>query len=159
VTQNLFADDWDVEQSQSGYAWKRMRVARRLGGELLGASVYELPPGQGTWPYHLHWANEELVLVLEGTATLRTPDGERELERGDAVIFRRGPEGAHKLVNGSDRTARVLVVSTMIEPDIGEYPDSGKVGLFAGAAPGAPTPEGTLEAFYRLDQVGYFDGE
>jgi uncharacterized cupin superfamily protein len=159
VTQNLFADDWDIEQSQSGYSWKRMRVARRLGGELLGASVYELPPGQGTWPYHLHWANEELVVVLEGTATLRTPDGERELERGDAVIFRRGPEGAHKLVNGSDRNARVLVVSTMVEPDIGEYPDSGKVGLFAGAAPGAPTPEGTLEAFYRLDQVGYFDGE
>ena len=159
MTQNLFADDWDIEQSQSGYSWKRMRVARRLGGELLGASVYELPPGQGTWPYHLHWANEELVVVLEGTATLRTPDGERELERGDAVIFRRGPEGAHKLVNGSDRSARVLVVSTMIEPDIGEYPDSGKVGLFAGAAPGAPTPEGTLEAFYRLDQVGYFDGE
>jgi uncharacterized cupin superfamily protein len=159
VTENVFADDWDVEQSQPGYAWRRMRLGRRLGGELLGASVYELPPGQGTWPYHLHWANEELLVVLDGTPTLRTPDGERDLAPGDAAVFRRGPGGAHKLVNGSARPARVLVVSTMIEPEIGEYPDSGKVGLFTGAAPGAPVPERGREGFFRLDEVDYFDGE
>jgi len=159
VTANVFADDWDAEESQPGYARRRMRLGRRLGGELLGASVYELPPGQGTFPYHLHWANEELLVVLDGTPTLRTPGGERELAVGDAALFRRGPEGAHKVVNRSDRPARVLVVSTMIHPEIGEYPDSGKVGLFAGAAPGAPVPEGGLEGFYRLEEVGYFEGE
>ena len=66
--QNVFADDWDVEQSQPGYTWKRMRLARRLGGELLGVSVYELPPGEATWLYHLHYGNEELLLVLDGLA-------------------------------------------------------------------------------------------
>ena len=156
---NVFDDDWDVEESQPGYTWKRMRTGRRLGGEMLGASVYELPPGAGTWPYHLHHGNEELLLVLEGTPTLRTPDGERELSPGEAVIFRRGPSGAHKVWNASDRPARVLIVSTMVEPEIGEYPDSGKFGLFAGVAPGGVTDERTLEAFVGDERVDYFDGE
>jgi uncharacterized cupin superfamily protein len=159
VTENVFADDWDVEQSQPGFSWTRMRLGRRLGGEMLGASVYELPPGEATWPYHLHHANVELLLVLAGRPTLRTPEGERELAPGDAAIFRRGRAGAHTVVNHSDAPVRVLIVSTMVEPEIGEYPDSGKVGLFVGAAPGAPTPPGTLEAFYRLSEVDYFDGE
>ena len=156
---NVFADDWDVEQSQPGYTWKRMRAGRRLGGEMLGASVYELPPGQGTWPYHLHHANEELLLVLEGAPTLRSPAGERELSPGDAVIFPRGPAGAHQVRNASGRPARILIVSTMVEPEIGEYPDSGKFGLFAGVAPGGVTDERTLEAFVRDERVDYFDGE
>jgi hypothetical protein len=144
-------------EAHAGRATARGRAARR---ERLRA-----PAGQRTWPYNLHWGNEELLVVLEGTPTLRTPDGERELSVGDAAIFRCGRDGAHALVNGSSRPVRVLVVSTMIEPDICEYPDSDKVGLFAGGAraagavPGAPTPEGTLYAFVRLDEVDYFDGE
>jgi uncharacterized cupin superfamily protein len=156
---NVYSDDWDVEQSRPGYSWKRMRLGRRLGGELLGASVYEVLPGQGVWPYHLHHANEELLLVLEGELSVRTPEGERGLSRGDSLLFRRGPSGAHRAANRSDRPARVLIVSTMVAPEVGEYPDSGKVGLFIGAAPGAPVGEDDREAFYRLEQVDYFDGE
>lgn len=156
---NVFADDWDVEQSQPGFTWKRMRLGRRLGGELLGASVYELPPGERTWPYHLHHANEELLLVLEGTPTLRSSEGERELSPGDAMIFRRGPSGAHQVGNHSDRPARILIVSTMVEPEISEYPESGKLGLFAGAAPGRVADDRALEAFVRDERVDYFEGE
>ena len=156
---NVFDDDWDSEQSQPGYTWKRMRLGRRLGGELLGASVYDLPPGERTWPYHLHHGNEELLLVLEGTPTLRSPDGERELSPGEAVLFRRGPAGAHQVRNASDRPTRVLIVSTMVAPEIGEYPDSGKFGLFAGVAPGGVADGRTLEAFVPDDRVGYFGGE
>lgn len=155
---NVFGDDWDVEQSQPGFAWKRIRLGRRLGGELLGASVYELPPGERSWPYHLHHANEELLLVLEGAPTLRTPAGERELAPGDAALFRRGEEGTHQVVNHSDRPCRILVVATMFEPEITEYPESGKIGLFAGEAPGGDR-EFRLHGFFRTDEVGYFDGE
>ncbi|HEX5763200.1 MAG TPA: hypothetical protein VFY04_08785, partial [Solirubrobacterales bacterium] len=63
---NVFSDDWDVEQSEPGFSWKRMRLAGRLGGEKLGASVYELPPGERSFPYHLHHANEEMLVVLDG---------------------------------------------------------------------------------------------
>lgn len=156
---NVFADDWDVEQSEPGYTWKRLRVGRRVGGEMLGASLYELPPGQGTWPYHMHHANEELLLVLAGTPTLRSPEGERELAPGEAVIFRRGPSGSHAVRNASNQPARVLIVSTMVEPEIGYYPDSAKFGLFAGVAPGGVVDERTLEAFVRDERLDYFDGE
>ena len=156
---NVFAEDWDAEQSRPGYTWKRMRLGRRLGGELLGASVYALPPGGALWPYHLHWANEEFLVVLEGSPTLRTPDGETRLAPGDAALFRRGPAGAHQVVNRSDGAARVILVSTMVSPEVGEYPDSGKIGLFAGAAPGGLSDERSLEGFLRPEWVEYWDGE
>jgi uncharacterized cupin superfamily protein len=157
--ENVFADDWDVEQSQPGYTWKRMRLARRLGGELLGASVYEVPAGEATWPYHLHHGNEEFLLVLEGSPTLRTPEGEHELSPGDTALFPRGQEGAHQVVNRSDRACRVVIVSTMVAPEIGEYPDSGKLGIFAGAAPGGLIEDRAVEGFLRPQWVDYFEGE
>lgn len=73
-----------------------------------------------------------MVVVLRGTPTLRTPDGERALAEGDVIVFPRGPEGAKGIVNESDTTARVLIVSTNSDPDVTEYPDSGKVGHVVG---------------------------
>jgi uncharacterized cupin superfamily protein len=156
---DLFAADWDNERSRPSFTSKSMDVGIRLGGELLGATLYECPPGNRVWPYHLHYANEEMLLVLEGTPTLRTPEGERPLERGEVALFRRRAEGAHQLLNRSDGPARLLMISTMVEPEVCEYPDSGKVGIWAGAAPGAAQPP-SIHAFLRSEQeVDYWDGE
>lgn len=157
--QNVYTDDWDHESEQSGFVRRRLRLGRRLGGELIGASVYELAPGNATWPYHLHHANEELMLVLEGPVVVRTPEGERQLATGDAMLFARGEEGAHSVRAPADAAARVLLVSTMVHPDIGEYPDSEKIGLFAGVAPGGPDEQVVVERFIRAEDVDYFDGE
>ena len=156
---NVFADDWDAEQARPGYSWKRMRLGRRLGGDLLGASVFELPPGEKSFPYHLHHGNEELLVVLAGTPTLRTPEGERALAPGDAALFRRGPDGAHQLRNDSREPARYLMVSSMISPEITEYPDSGKVGALA--APPGRTDGAPLVAYVFRENatVEYFEGE
>ena len=51
----------------------------------------------GRFPYHFHHGMEEWLLVVDGTPTLRTPDGERELRRGDVVCFPPGPDGAHQV--------------------------------------------------------------
>jgi uncharacterized cupin superfamily protein len=156
---DLFAADWDHERSRPGFTSRSADVGIRLGGELLGATLYECPPGNRVWPYHLHHANEEMLLVLEGTPTLRTPEGERPLERGEVVLFRRGAEGAHQLLNPSDGPARFLIISTMIAPEVCAYPDSDKVGIWAGAAPGAAQPP-SFHAFFRGDQeVDYWEGE
>jgi len=156
---NLFTDDWDEERTRRGYTWARRGLRRALGGELLGASLYELPPGQATFPFHWHWANEELLIVVAGQVTLRTPDGERELNTGDVVAFPRGPAGGHQVRNSADEPARVVIVSTMLQPEVAEYPDSGKIVAAAGG-PLAPGEEALLELPLRKDAaVGYWEGE
>jgi uncharacterized cupin superfamily protein len=150
---NVYGDEWEVPSrpQPAGFTWRSLGVGRALGGELLGATLYELPPGQRTFPYHWHAANEELLLVLGGRPTLRTPEGERELEPGDLVVFPRSPAGLHQLRNESDEPARLFMLSTRNAPEIVEYPDSGKVGIFSGH--GAPR-------MLRADaEAGYWDGE
>jgi uncharacterized cupin superfamily protein len=159
IMENLYANEWDATQDREGYRWSRARLARRLGGERLGGSVYLLGPGQKSFPYHFHHANEEMLIVLEGEVTVRTPDGHQHAGRGDALIFNRGESGAHQVVNDTDTEARILMMSTMIDPEIVEYPDSGNVGIFASRAPGAPGGlrkilDGAAESDYFKDGQG-----
>jgi uncharacterized cupin superfamily protein len=149
---NLFADDWDGSQERDGHRWRAVRVGARVGAERIGCSVYELEPGQRTWPYHFHYGNEEWLLVVSGTPTLRTPDGEYELRAGDLLAFPAGPEGAHAVENRSEEPARVAIFSTLVAPSISVYPDSGKIGVRPGV------PEDTLN-FRRDDAVDYWEGE
>ena len=102
------------------------RLARAPGGSL-GASVWELQPGGSQFVYHFHHGSEELLVVLRGRPTVRLHDGDRQLEEGDIVPCPRGPDGGHQLRNDGDSTARVLIVSTNADPDVAEYPDTGKL--------------------------------
>jgi uncharacterized cupin superfamily protein len=120
-------------------------------------SVIELLPGQTQCPYHFHHGNEELILVLRGRPTLRTPDGEQELEPGDVIHFPRGPAGAHQVVNRSGETARYVVADTKVSPELVEYPDSGK---FAAMARTESQRGGPIWTVHRLDgEVDFFDDE
>ena len=125
---NLHGDEWDRTEERDCWRSKDAWVGRRLGAELIGGSLYELEPGDRLWPYHTHHANEEWLIVVRGTPTLRTPDGEQALREGDVACFRRGREGAHQVANRTDRPVRVLMLSTMLAPEIVEYLDTGKVG-------------------------------
>jgi len=125
---NLHGDEWDRTEERPGWRSKDAWVGARIGGELIGGSMYELEPGDRLWPYHLHHANEEWLIVVLGRPTLRSPDDERELEEGDVVCFPRGKEGAHQVSNRTDSAIRVLMLSSLIAPDLVEYPDSGKFG-------------------------------
>jgi uncharacterized cupin superfamily protein len=130
------------------------------GGEKLGCSLYEVPPGRRAWPYHYHLANEEAIYVLEGSGTLRIGGEEVRVCKGNYVALPARAEGAHQLVNSSETVLRYLCFSTMVEPDVMIYPDSGKVGIFGGAAPGGPKEKRTLSKFLRGDEeVDYYDGE
>jgi uncharacterized cupin superfamily protein len=146
---NLYDTDWDVERDYGGPHVRMMHVGRRLGGELLGATVFEIEPGIPGL-YHFHHGNEEWALVLDGVATVRTPQGEHELRTGDLAVFRRGPDGAHALGNRSTETCRVAVFSSMRQPDVVEYADAGVLGAIAGDAPTAGR-DAPFEAFFRLD--------
>jgi uncharacterized cupin superfamily protein len=128
---NLNGDEWGEEQwpLHPDYEKKMFRVGERLGGEKIGATLYELPPGMKSFPYHWHRGHEELLVVLAGRPTLRTPEGERQLERGDVVSFPTTPEGAHKLWNDTDEPVRYLMLSTRTDFDVVHYPDSDKIGI------------------------------
>jgi uncharacterized cupin superfamily protein len=130
---NLHGDEWDEGQwpEHPEYEKKWLSVGSRLEGEKIGASLYELPPGMKTFPYHWHRGLEEMLIVLAGRPTLRTPEGERQLEPGDVVSFPTSPEGAHKLWNDTDEPARFLMLSTTADYDVVHYLDSDKVGFRA----------------------------
>ena len=100
-------------------------MGAQAGARELAANVYELDPGAVGSPLHIHHANEELLLVLAGTPSLRGPAGTQLLSAGAVVAFPRGQAGAHSLVNCSDARVRYLVVSTTNRPDVVEYPDTG----------------------------------
>jgi uncharacterized cupin superfamily protein len=70
--------------------------------------------------------------VLSGTATLRTPAGERTLGPWDVAAFPTGEGGAHEVRNDGGETVRVVMLSTASDPEVCVYPDSGKVGVYAG---------------------------
>ena len=125
---NLHGNEWDRAEEREGWRSRDAWVGRRIGGELIGASMYELDAGDRLWPYHTHHANEEWLIVVRGEPTLRTAEGEQVLREGDVVCFPRGKDGAHQVINRTDTALRVLMLSTLIAPDIVEYLDSGKIG-------------------------------
>jgi uncharacterized cupin superfamily protein len=120
---NVFTDGWDPDDDWSGGGGLSKRLPR---GDVLGGTVYELGPGNFS-VYHFHHGAEELLVVLRGTPTLRTPDGERLLAEGDVVHFPAGPEGAHALRNDTEAPARFLLVSDHPSPEVVEYPDLGQI--------------------------------
>jgi len=120
---NVWSDEWGEQAedwSGGGGRFKRLPRAQERPG--LGATVGELDPGNFV-VYHFHHAWEELLIVLGGRPTLRTPEGERQLDEGDAVYFPIGAEGAHGLRNESDAPGRYLMASTLSSPEVVEYPD------------------------------------
>jgi uncharacterized cupin superfamily protein len=126
---NLNADEWDRVEEREGWRSKDAWVGAKIGAELLGGSMYELEPGDRLWPYHTHHANEEWMIVLRGRPTLRTPEGEQELQESGVVCFKRGREGLHQVRNATEEPIRVLMLSTLLAPDVVEYADSGKVSV------------------------------
>ena len=116
---NIWTDEWDPGEDWSGGGSLSKRLPR---GATLGASVYELGPGNFV-VYHFHHASEELMAVLRGRPTLRTGEGSRRLEEGEVVHFSAGPDGAHGVTNETDEPVRYLMTSTLQSPEVVEYPD------------------------------------
>jgi uncharacterized cupin superfamily protein len=140
-------DDSDPEGYRAGMA----RFGPAIGASQMGASLYELPPGQSICPYHYEYPEEEWLVVLAGRVVLRHPGGEQELGTGDVVCFPPGPEGAHKVTCLGEDVARVLMSSTKQTPAIAVYPDSDKVSIF----PGDDRDRLTM----RRATLDYWDGE
>ena len=120
---NVWSDTWDPGEDWSGGGALSKRLPR---GDVLGATVYELGPGNFA-VYHFHHGAEELMIVLRGSPTVRTAEGDRVLEEGAVVHFPRGPAGSHGIRNETDEPVRYVMVSDHPSPEVAEYPDLGQI--------------------------------
>jgi uncharacterized cupin superfamily protein len=149
---NIFGDELQRDADDpEGYSSAYLKLAPQIGARTMAGTVYELEPGNSNCPYHYE-SDEEWLLVLEGTLSVRHPGGEEELGKGDLACFPAGPEGAHKLTNRGSETVKMLIVSTANLPAVAVYPDSDKIGVFT---------EGRRDNVMvrRSSSVDYWDGE
>lgn len=135
-------------------------LSDRLPLDNLGIRRYHLEAGHRAWPFHAHLANEELIVIEQGTGIVRYGDDRLEVSDGDVVGFPASPKGAHQLTNTSDDALIYLCISTMREPDVTLYPDSDKLGVLAGEPPGGDSGDRSFETYLDNSQsLDYWEGE
>jgi uncharacterized cupin superfamily protein len=150
-------EDWQPQGAAAErFDASRAHLGAAMGLRKLGCNVTQVAPGRSAFPFHSHRANDELFLVLAGRGELRLGATRHPVREGDLIgCPAGGPETAHQLVNTGDVPLRYLAVSTQIDPEVCEYPDSGKVGAYAG-----DDEKDGLTHLSRYDsQVDYWHGE
>ncbi len=138
-----------IPERARGGRWGK--VGQSLGSRKLGCSLTVVPPGKVMFPYHIHHANEEMVHVVLGKGTVRYEDEEFAIREGDIILFPIG--SAHQIRNTSDSELRYLVFSTLVFPEVCEYPDSEKISAM-------PEPERSrFHITYKQDRRPYWESE
>jgi uncharacterized cupin superfamily protein len=153
---NLDDVEFDDIEDNGYYTSRRARFSEAIGARKLGYNLTELPPGKAQCPFHSHRAEEEMFLILEGEGELRFGDQRYPIRRHDVIACPTGgAEVAHQIINTGRTTMRYLSLSSVAEVEICEYPDSGKVGVFADE----PAPARLRGLFRSASTVDYYDGE
>ena len=135
-------------------------VGARIGAQKLGYNITAVPPGKRAFPLHNHHANEEMFFILQGSGELRVGDERYTLRTGDFIASPPGgPESAHQIINTGSEELRYLAVSTLVYPEIVEYPDSGKLSLMSRQT----APDGSARMVRHVARadasVDYWEGE
>ena len=120
------------DDDPAGFEVPYVRIGPLVGGSALGMSVYELAEGQSICPYHYEYPDEEWLLVLEGTPTLRHSEGEDNLAPGVVVCFPPAPRAPTRSRTTRAETALVALLSTKAKTAVAVYPDSDKIGVWSG---------------------------
>ena len=141
------ANIWDEVPDWGGIGARRLVRA----GSGLGSSIWEIHPGGDYWR-HFHHGSDELLIVLRGTPTVSTPEGTRRLNEGDVLPLPRGSKGDRTIANDTAEVVRLLIVSTNADPEVAEYPDSGKVGIWT-------QRDGYQSMVKSEPHLDYWDGE
>ena len=135
-------------------------VGAHLDAQMIGFNVTIVPPGKRAFPYHAHRGNEEMFFILEGEGSIRIDGETHTIRKGDFISLPPGKDSAHQIVNDSKAPLRYLAVSTLISPEVVEYPDSGKLGVIVGKGGGRPPAPDHIRHITRVaDVVDYWEGE
>jgi uncharacterized cupin superfamily protein len=153
---NLGDVEFDDIEDNGYYTSRRARFSASIGARKLGYNLTELPPGKAQCPFHSHRAEEEMFLVLEGEGELRFGDQRYRIRKHDVIACPTGgADVAHQIINTGSTPMRYLSLSNVEDVEVCEYPDSNKIGVFAGA-PATPGLRGMHRASSAVD---YYDGE
>jgi len=145
----------DIEDN-GYYTSRRAQFSAGIGARKLGYNLTVLPPGKAQCPFHNHWGEEEMFLILEGEGELRFGDQRYPIRPHDVIACPTGGrQVAHQIINTGTRTMRYLAVSNLVEIEACEYPDSDKVMV------GADGPDGArLWKLFRAETTtDYYDRE
>jgi uncharacterized cupin superfamily protein len=153
---NLDALEFDDVEENGIYTSRRATISDLIGARKLGYNLTVLPPGKVQCPFHSHHGEEEMFFILEGEGELRF-GAERHPVRAMDVIAcpTGGAEVAHQIVNTGAVDMRYLAISNLVDIEICEYPDSGKISVVAGER-GA---RDVRHMFRATDDVDYYEGE
>ena len=145
----------DIEENGI-YTSSRGPVSDLIGARKLGYNLTLLPPGKVQCPFHNHHGEEEMFLILEGEGELRFGDNRFPIRKHDVIACPPGgPEVAHQIINTGTTTMRYLALSTLVDVEACEYPDSQKVLVVAG-----PRGARGLRKMFRAETtVDYYDRE
>ena len=145
----------DVEENGL-YTSKRGQISDHIGAQKLGYNLTVLPPGKAQCPFHCHHGEEEMFFILEGAGELRFGDKRYPIRRHDVIACPPGgPEVAHQIINTGKTTMRYLALSTIVDVEACEYPNSQKVLVVAGKR-----GQRALRKLFRAENtVGYYDRE
>ena len=131
------------------FSWKASSPLEEISkSKYLHFDIKSLFPDKFSYPYHFHRNAEELFIILEGEATLRSPEGYKTISKGDIIFFEEGPSGTHQIYNHSDEQFVYIDLRTKANIDVCEYPDSGKINILP-----------TLDIFEEGSKVSYYTGE
>lgn len=145
IQNSIYSEQYD---SMGENPWEGGAYTKSLPeGNDIGASLYVLNPGATTGYYHFHHGIEEMLILIEGRPTLRTPEGNRILEHGEVVHFKKGAEGAHQIINNTDEVVRLVIVGNDASPDAVEYPDQGMLSVMARTISQSGTPLWDIRKF------------
>lgn len=152
----IHVDDIELKQFGDGHQFGAQlgSMTGLLGMSKLGCSLVVLEPGKRAWPFHLHYGQEELFVVLYGQGTLRYEQSQHAIRVGDVIFAPTGEGTAHQIINTSNDQLKYLAMSSREDPEVCYYPDSGKYGSYSDGSDKALT----FIAHHSAD-VDYWQGE
>lgn len=112
-----------------------MRLGDAGGLTQFGANLVMLEPGAMSSLRHWHMAEDEFVIITEGTCILVQDEGETVMQPGDCAAFPAGSTNGHHFLNRTDKVAKFLVVGSKAGREVATYSDVDmKVEMEAGKA-------------------------
>lgn len=120
---------WEEFSKGQRFGIRYRQVGDYGGGTHIGVGIEEIEPGKQAYPAHYHMLEEEHLMILAGSLTVRLGDKEYEMSAGDYVCFPAGQKAEHALINRSDSVCRYLIIGERNDSEVLVYPDAGRVGV------------------------------